>query len=155
MSSTGTSTPNLQLNQWQSSDKPERLDFNADNQKIDQAFADVHAQLANKADADDTGWLELPLLGEATGTTLYRRMGGMVYFYGGVSTVKQDDVFAVLPEGFRPRLYPAFLCPINSKGGDQAMISVRQDGTMAVFWSSKGDSSTSIILNGIFYIAYC
>ncbi|MCI8624643.1 MAG: hypothetical protein HFG26_13425 [Provencibacterium sp.] len=39
MSSTGTATPHIHLNQWQSSDKPERLDFNADNQKIDQAIA--------------------------------------------------------------------------------------------------------------------
>jgi len=35
MSSTGTPTSNLGLNQWHPNDKPERADFNSDNQKID------------------------------------------------------------------------------------------------------------------------
>ena len=49
MSSTGTATPHAGLNQRQSSDKPERGDFNSDNQKID-------AQLANKANMSSGIW---------------------------------------------------------------------------------------------------
>ena len=40
MASTGAPTPNIGLNQWLSSDKPERMDFNSDNQKIDDALGD-------------------------------------------------------------------------------------------------------------------
>jgi len=35
MSSSGTPTPHLGLNQWLPNDKPERADFNSDNQKIE------------------------------------------------------------------------------------------------------------------------
>jgi len=46
MASTGTPTPNIGLNQWQSTDKPERVDFNSDNLKVDSA-------LGNKANANE------------------------------------------------------------------------------------------------------
>jgi len=39
MSSTGKPTPHLGLNQWLPNDKPERVDFDSDNQKIDAAFS--------------------------------------------------------------------------------------------------------------------
>ena len=38
MSSTGTPTPHLGLNQWLPNDKPERVDFDSDNLKIDAAL---------------------------------------------------------------------------------------------------------------------
>jgi len=38
MSSSGTPTPHLGLNQWLPNDKPERADFNSDNQKIEAAM---------------------------------------------------------------------------------------------------------------------
>jgi len=47
MASTGLPTPNIGLNQWQGSDKPERVDFNGDNQKTDDAFGSVK-QVTNR-----------------------------------------------------------------------------------------------------------
>ena len=41
MSSSGTPTSNLGLNQWLPNDKPERVDFDSDNLKIDAAFSSI------------------------------------------------------------------------------------------------------------------
>ena len=43
-------TQHYQLSQWEASDKVERLDFNADNEKIDAALHDLAQEVANKAD---------------------------------------------------------------------------------------------------------
>lgn len=47
MASTGAPTSNIGLNQWLSSDKPERMDFNNDNLKIDTALGE------NKVEQDE------------------------------------------------------------------------------------------------------
>ena len=41
MSSSGTPTSTLGLNQWFPNDKPERADFDSDNLKIDAAFSSI------------------------------------------------------------------------------------------------------------------
>lgn len=46
LSSTGK-TANIQLNQWNSSDKSIMDDFNDDNKKIDDAIGSINAQLTN------------------------------------------------------------------------------------------------------------
>ena len=48
MSSTGTPTSNLGLNQWLPNDKPERADFNSDNQKIDAHMYSIMHQLPSE-----------------------------------------------------------------------------------------------------------
>ena len=48
MSSTGTPTSNLGLNQWLPNDKPERADFNSDNQKIDAHMYSIMHQLSSE-----------------------------------------------------------------------------------------------------------
>ena len=55
MSSTGKPTPHLGLNQWLPNDKPERVDFDSDNQKIDAAFSSK----ANLAGANFVNFLRL------------------------------------------------------------------------------------------------
>lgn len=77
MSSTGNPTPKLQLNQWQSSDKPERLDFNGDNQKIDQAFINLETQLANKVHNQNLldNWYFGPGVINQRGETVYSGTG--------------------------------------------------------------------------------
>ena len=52
MASTGIPTPNIGLNQWLSTDKPERLDFISDNLKIDEAFNGLETQYTNAAMKD-------------------------------------------------------------------------------------------------------
>ena len=42
-------TPNYQLNQWLPDDKVQRVDFNADNQKVDSALAGLVTFIAQKA----------------------------------------------------------------------------------------------------------
>jgi len=46
MSSTGTPTSHLGLNQWLPNDKPERADFNSDNQKVDAALDTIKQGVA-------------------------------------------------------------------------------------------------------------
>ena len=48
MSSTGTPTPHLGLNQWLPNDKPERVDFDGDNLKIDAAYSSIMHQLPSE-----------------------------------------------------------------------------------------------------------
>ena len=38
-------TPNYQLNQWEADDRVQRVDFNADNAKIDAALAGLPVEL--------------------------------------------------------------------------------------------------------------
>ena len=54
MASTGTPTPNYGLNQWRSSDTPERVDFNSDNWEIDEALNELNSKV--------TGVLPIELL---------------------------------------------------------------------------------------------
>jgi len=46
MSSSGKPTSNYKLNQWAATDKPERADFNSDNQKVDEALGTIKQNLA-------------------------------------------------------------------------------------------------------------
>ena len=48
-------TPTLQLNQWQGSDYPKKDDFNADNSKVDAAFAQHIADTTLHPSAQQTG----------------------------------------------------------------------------------------------------
>ena len=45
MASSGAPTPSVGLNQWQSSDKPERVDFNQDNNRIDTAIKNLQDEV--------------------------------------------------------------------------------------------------------------
>jgi len=114
MSSTGTPTPHLGLNQWLPNDKPERVDFDSDNLKIDAALKSKANQL-NGAELTSLGYTNwnsgnliiesgtwTPILGNASissaGTTYlynvgyYHRFGNMVFlrFHIQVSAVVSD-----------------------------------------------------------------
>ena len=54
-------TPNYALNQWAPSDQVIRLDFNADNEKIDTALAGLSQQLSAKADQSEVNTLSATL----------------------------------------------------------------------------------------------
>ena len=52
MASTGTPTPNYGLNQWRSSDIPERVDFNEDNKNIDKALDELNSKVTGALSAE-------------------------------------------------------------------------------------------------------
>ena len=47
-------TPTLELNQWEATDVPIRMDFNEDNAKIDTAFSELNDNLSNRIDEVNT-----------------------------------------------------------------------------------------------------
>lgn len=58
-------TPNYGLNQWIPSDQVVRLDFNADNEKIDAALAGLSQELSAKADQSEVDTLSAALQSKA------------------------------------------------------------------------------------------
>lgn len=103
---------------------------------------------------NDSGWLELPLVGGATTISydkpLYRKIGNTVYMKGAVETMTSNTVFATLPYGFRPN---------NVNGGseiplvcfsrsDMVKLVIGKNGSMKAFTGEN----TSLYLDGVMFI---
>ena len=73
MSSSGTPSSNYKLNQWAATDKPERADFNSDNQKVDAALHSIVQGTTKVGNADKLDGKAASEFMQVTGYKKYTR----------------------------------------------------------------------------------
>ncbi len=106
-------TPNCQLPQWVSGDKPAMEDFNQVIQNIDTELGSLNDSLADKANATALAVIETGTVIPASGfthgssTRLYRNViTGVKTFCGSITktsgNITGSETLATLPEGFWP-----------------------------------------------------
>ena len=157
-----TNKTSLGLNQWDATDPIQRVDFNKDNEIINEA-------LGRKANLDDVdkelaGKMNKTLLQRfafstsekyvAYGGASYSKMeNGMVMLCGSFHTpnakIADGDVIATLPEGFRPFgqiYYPAAYYPPFTLG----YVYIARDGNIGV---KVENPNTNVVHFNIVYIA--
>ena len=90
-------TTNYQLNQWEPTDAVQRVDFNADNAKIDAALDALAGQVAEKADGDDLAALSETVAGHTAALALRGNCQIYTTTYTGTGTVSRTFSFPKQP----------------------------------------------------------
>ena len=138
-------TPNLNLPQWVETEKPERTDFNAAFDAIDDEFASLleggevyQATLQN-------GW---------TGTLTYKKNDlGQVSLKGELTagTVAANTVVSTLPAGYQPTARTGIPVIITETGNGAVGLYMNQtSGLLRVTANSGFTAGNSILFSVIF-----
>ena len=135
-------TTNYQLNQWEPTDAVQRVDFNADNAKLDAALNALSDQVAKKADEEDLTALSESVAAVSAG------MGNCdmeLLTYTGTGAMGQSSptriTFSALPDAF---LVVGDLAILLGRGGVKEAILACKDVT----YSESFVSSSSLTWTG-------
>ena len=135
-------TTNYQLNQWEPTDAVQRVDFNADNAKLDAALNALSDQVAKKADEEDLTALSESVAAVSAG------MGNCdmeLLTYTGTGAMGQSSptriTFSSLPDAF---LVVGDLAILLGRGGVKEAILACKDVT----YSESFVSSSSLTWTG-------
>ena len=135
-------TTNYQLNQWEPTDAVQRVDFNADNAKLDAALNALSDQVAKKADEEDLTALSESVAAVSAG------MGNCdmeLLTYTGTGAMGQSSptriTFSSLPDAF---LVVGDLAILLGRGGVKEAILACKDVT----YSESFVSTSSLTWTG-------
>ena len=141
-------TTNYQLNQWEPTDAVQRVDFNADNAKLDAALNALSDQVAKKADEEDLTALSESVAAVSAG------MGNcdmeLLTYTGGGGGSPKMITFSQVPDMY---LVAGDLAFIMGQGGKATAILTCKDATYSESFVNEVDvtwnGATLTLSNGV------
>ena len=141
-------TTNYQLNQWEPTDAVQRVDFNADNAKLDAALNALSDQVAKKADEEDLTALSESVAAVSAG------MGNcdmeLLTYTGGGGGSPKMITFSQVPDMY---LVAGDLAFIVGQGGKATAILTCKDATYSESFVNEVDvtwnGATLTLSNGV------
>ena len=131
-------TTNYQLNQWEPTDAVQRVDFNADNAKLDAALNALSDQVAKKADEEDLTALSESVAAVSAG------MGNcdmeLLTYTGGGGGSPKMITFSQVPDMY---LVAGDLAFIMGQGGKATAILTCKDATYSESFVNEVDVAWS------------